>query len=1196
VDHISSEQYGNAKGGRSKVPSRTALRNRLILLALILAGTFVVFAPRLLSSATLVNAFIQRSGGAHPLQISVGSVSLGWLSATSVNDLLVLDESGKQLLQVKSIVAGKGLLGWLTSPSDLGVIEIDGLDAVVIVGEGTSNLEEALARFISPPDQDQQRPSGASPRGRLLVHDAKLRLSERERPERWVVDISTLQLDLPEANQLLGPIELKATISESGGVVPDSIGQFKVQARQVTDGSIELRGRMDNLCLEAWHLLRARLTEMPIVAMSGRATGILAGSAIDSEHWSFDFQQLQVSQFEMSAPDLIGPSPARLQRITGAGRATLNDRRLQIRDTELDCDVGNLAISGSLPWPIEFPSLQDPFFQDGSFSAEGSIDLPRLAEAARSLIPVRDEVQLVSGRVQFSAEQRSLEAPAMQSLLHLAFSDLQAISNGQTIRWDDPLTVEFGVGSLQAGPEFRLTADAEFCNVNGSGTFQNGKLKGTADLERLHRRLNQFIDLPASQLAGAAEVDIEWDLDSEKQVTATGMLKTTPIVIATKAGTETREPAWNGQFAANLDLDHSGVPSQINRLHFELLAPEEQLVIDLHEPLRWSKLDSVDSVEPLNPAAFTISVLGDLSNWKRRGLALMAQPPDLELSGQVQMAISGRMDMEHVEISNANWDMKPVNLRLAELAFAEPQLIGNFKGRIDSQDLTRLQVDQLTIQANSFWVVAQDEPASDGQSRSGQARWMLDVQRLMQNLSAAASSNTLAASRITGAASGSQPPPESEWIGSGTSQGQLQWLVGEAGAAFQLQGKAEELALYERDFSSANSTLLWAEPSLAIDLNGKWTAKDGSVELSSINIQAPWATYEGQMAYRASDQSQELVVEGQASYDAALLSDKLQPMLGRNLQFVGQQNVPLRIRWQIDREAPEGASALAGLNASAGLGWQQARVVGIEVGRADVPITITSGVLVSAAEIPVSGGMLRWDIESDLTAENLTIVQKPMNVLENVAITPEMCNSWLKYLAPLMAEATSIDGRLSLSLNQASFTPGDLSRQTVDGELLLHRAEVGPGPLANEITGLIRQIDAIRRAGPGQPAGATNRAWLQLPPQRVSFRMVEGKVYHRDLIMEIGDATLTTSGAVDVNGNLEMVLAMPIPDSWTERGPVLATLRGQTLQFPVKGTVARPQLDASFLSQIGRQTLENAAQGLLQQGISRGLERLFRQQ
>ena len=181
-------------------------------------------------------------------------------------------------------------------------------------------------------------------------------------------------------------------------------------------------------------------------------------------------------------------------------------------------------------------------------------------------------------------------------------------------------------------------------------------------------------------------------------------------------------------------------------------------------------------------------------------------------------------------------------------------------------------------------------------------------------------------------------------------------------------------------------------------MQGQWSAEDGTVDLSSLQLTTPWLNYQGNLSYRSGENSQTILSEGQATYDAALLTTKLEPMIGKNVQLVGKQTVPVKVTW--NRDSQSSAPALSGLQASTRLGWQQARVIGIEVGKADVPVSIENGLLVSAAEIPVSGGKLRWDIASDLTQDSLVIEQKPMVVLENVAITPEMCSGWLKYVAP----------------------------------------------------------------------------------------------------------------------------------------------------------------------------------------------------
>ena len=332
---------------------------------------------------------------------------------------------------------------------------------------------------------------------------------------------------------------------------------------------------------------------------------------------------------------------------------------------------------------------------------------------------------------------------------------------------------------------------------------------------------------------------------------------------------------------------------------------------------------------------------------------------------------------------------------------------------------------------------------------------------------------------------------------------------------------------------------------------------------------------------------------GQAVYDAGQLSQKIGPMTGNNVQLAGKHTMPVEVNWHRDANDTT-TPALAGLRASARVGWEQARVIGIEVGKADVPVNINAGILTTAAEIPVSQGVLRWDLVSDLTKEQLVISQKPMTVLENVAITPEMCSGWLKYVAPLVAETTSVNGQLSLAIQRAELMPMDLSKQTVEGLLTMHKAEVGPGPLSNEVIGIAKQIEQIRKQDLTQPVSGQTKAWLTLPEQKITFAMVDGRVHHRDLKVDIGDATLMTAGSVAVNGQLELLASMPIPDKWTDKGPMLAALKGQSLQFPVRGTISKPQMDASMLGQLGRQAIMNTGQNLIQQQLNKGLDKLFK--
>ena len=361
-------------------------------------------------------------------------------------------------------------------------------------------------------------------------------------------------------------------------------------------------------------------------------------------------------------------------------------------------------------------------------------------------------------------------------------------------------------------------------------------------------------------------------------------------MIATATGGEMREPSWEGSFQANLQL-RDGAPRLLNHAQLDLIAPNEQLSIALQEPMLL-----VEDQEVLPPAAFHLALVGDLSGWKRRGLVWLGEPPDVDVQGAIQLAVSGRIDLEHAEILQANWDTEPLRLRVADFALAEPKMVGNFKGRIDTNDLTRLQVNQLTVQANSFWIVAQDEAVA-GNGRSGKANFLMDLQRLMHNLNGAPTGAVLPADMAT------------TYSATGKVQGQLEWHVGSSGAEFALQAQGENLVLVGTGQSPAATSPLWSEPDIQLALSGQWTSADGAIDLSAMQLRAPWLNYQGQLAYRSTEQSQDLTLGGEAAYDAGQLSAKLAPLTGNHLQMAGQQNAPIQVHWHRDSQASPDTAA-----------------------------------------------------------------------------------------------------------------------------------------------------------------------------------------------------------------------------------------------------------------------------------------------
>ncbi|MFK7738530.1 MAG: hypothetical protein AB8B50_21065 [Pirellulaceae bacterium] len=1187
-----------SKSGRSK--PRWGRRVLLLLGLGMLA--FLIFLPQIVTSKPVLNQAIARFGGLDPLKVEFDSINAGWFSSISVDGLRVAHGEDEPFVKIAGVQTGKGLLSWAMDQSDLGKIVVTGLDAKIEAYEGTTNVEEALAHLIPIGAEGEPAPAEggsatAMPTGQIEVVDSRIHLSERGRPEDWQLEVASLSIELPSPSQVVGPVKLEANVRDlSGthakqGVIAASVKQSDDTA--ASSPTFEVRAKLQTLPVEFWHVAKARLPELPIEDLEGSVSGIVAGAVADENSWSLAVQELKALDLIAFAPELAGEAPIRLQAIEAAAKCAVRNGQMSVTDTSIRCDFAAAQINAKLPWPPTTPTVSNPFLSDANIKAAGVVDLPRLAVAAETLIPLRESTQLKSGQLQFSIDHQSGSGLNDQVVARVQLSELQAVSGGQPIAWEDPLRVEVSATEKANAAEFGAQVVAEFASLQAMGTIENGMIRGNVDLSRLRRRLSQWIELPINEMQGTAEVDASWNLDANEIVNAKGNLSTSAIALSTTSGGELSEAAWSGGFVGAVQLSDLQ-PQSVNSFEMTLNSREEQVFATLRQP--YFLVDP--PAGPAPPAAFELDLHLDLGKWNRRGTVFLSEPTGIEISGNLQLAASGLLGREHVELTSANWNGQPIQVFTPQLSFVEPRMVGKFKGHFDSRDMTRTRIESLEVKASSISMIVQDQASEDGSgSRTGRARFLVDLGRLLQN--ARPSSQQQAQSLLAVSGAGDELPA-AQISAQGQCEGEIAWQLTSTAAGINMLIKGTNIAVLSQAPGQIAAEPLWEESQVNSSLKGTWQAEGNRVELSEVTAQLPWLTYAGSANYGTSGSLTEAKLVGQARYDCGLLSQKLLPYTGGQIQMAGQQTSPVELTWTTDGslESNSGAtvgasSALAGLNVVTRMGWQQANVAGIQVGTANVPITVTDGVLRTATEIPVSGGALRWDIESNLAAPELVLAQKPMVMLENVEITEQMCNGWLKYVAPLVAETASVDGRLSLSVEQALLTPANPQNQTVVGQLVIHNATVGPGPLSSSVIGLVKQVEAIRKQDFTQAVGNTDRVWMDMPEQRIAFQMLNGRVSHENLSVDIGDATISTRGSVGVDGSMNMLATMPIPDDWADKSPWLEGLRGQSLDFPVGGTVSKPQIDSSLLAGIGRQTIRTAATGALQQGINRGIGKLL---
>ncbi|CAK9053921.1 Uncharacterized protein SCF082_LOCUS29335 [Durusdinium trenchii] len=178
-----------------------------------------------------------------------------------------------------------------------------------------------------------------------------------------------------------------------------------------------------------------------------------------------------------------------------------------------------------------------------------------------------------------------------------------------------------------------------------------------------------------------------------------------------------------------------------------------------------------------------------------------------------------------------------------------------------------------------------------------------------------------------------------------------------------------------------------------------------------------------------------------------------------------------------------------------------------------------------------------------------------------------------------MANGTAVNGRFTLEANSGRLPFSNLHEAEVEGRLLIHEATVSPGPLMRDVIDMVNQLQAIVVRRPRNIP--RDRALLKIEDQTISYRLSRGRVHHEEIRFQVGGITLTSSGSVGLDETVNLVVQIPLPESWLTKSPLLQSLKGEAVPLVITGTLSRPSVDGRVLGDFGKRIGAKAAGGLL---------------
>ena len=1146
---------------------------------------FILLAPAMLASGWIWPRILARVTADLDATVTTEQVSLSWFSPVVLQGVEILDAEGKTAVQIDTVRTDATLLSLLWNSGDRGTILLEQPIVTLAVRDGQTNLEQILGRWLAQPS------SGASGDVTVQIQDGVLDMCDASRTRIARMESMQLTAELPAGGAESGSVELRSCPL----TVRDRAGTCAVRC--------EWTGKSAQ---RNWSLhLNTRDTGLSLVSLVARrfGTDVQADGALSAElkcKWDAASSELtvnaplvQLAPLHLAAPAWLGPDTLRWESLKLAGQGVLGNGRLRFSQIDTACDAGKFTLNGEIPWrPTSAGGAWNDLLTSvtsATIELDGRIDLANLARSFPGLLRIREGVTVESGtvRVVLASDQTAAER---RWTAHLETADLAAVAEGRRLTWDEPLQVDLVASQSETDWEMqKLACRSSFLQLSGRGDPRSGAYTLTCDLDRLTTELRPVFDLGGLRAAGKLTGQLNWKRDKQT-IVADASSTVERLELVTPSGAIWREPRLQTNWTCEGDVSGAGV-AVLRSGHGDLLAGDDKLVVNLLEPVTAPDSNSVwviglmlrgqtsswlARMQPWWPCAgiegsgalqvdSTLAISGQV--WDIRKLTARAEPlrisgPGLQIDEpKVLATLIGQWDatQQRGTLADGTWQSTALGLRATNVALAwtgaRPQLAGDVTFRADLQ---RLHDAWSATESARDWQVAgtaQGQVSLVQHAERTQARWAIDMTDTVlshrQGTSSPQWTNAVpAASAATWQAIWNEPTVQ--WTGAGWHDA-------------------------TRDLLQLDRCELVAGSQLTISVAGRVAEPAGRCDVD---------------------------VQGHLRYDLAELLPRI--VATSAVRAAGQETQEFWLRGPLFHPAvssvqpaayssptPRGRlpSELCGL---ANLSWKSADMWGVPFGPGQLRARLDGGkVAADTLELPLSGGTLRVAPQLDLNTTPAMLTCTPGQVLSDIAITPAMCQNWLKYVTPLAADATRAEGKFGVKIQDAAVPLTQLADARIAGTLLVDSARLGPGPLSLQILQVVEQVRALLERRVPTTTANTETTWVTIPRQETQISLERGRVAHDRLEMLVGDTPIRTSGHVGLDQSLALVVHLSVQESWVAKDPRLAMLKGTQLSIPIGGTLNQPKLDPRALEQLSAQVLQQSANRLIDQGIQRGLQELL---
>ncbi|KAA5541876.1 hypothetical protein FYK55_16895 [Roseiconus nitratireducens] len=1248
LDDIERSQQEETRRRRE---NRSRRYRRTLMIGLGFLALIVLAAPSLISHTGVASTMLATRADQQGWVATADAIDVGWITPLSIRNLTLVGKERESKIQIERIDTSLTVLDLLRlDVQQIGEITVRGAEVDCTVFPGGSSIETDLTDLLTTDDSDASEPVRAD----IRVQNLKANIKDAQTKQRWVLDQSNLDV-LIDGQRIEG--DLAGVVEEpggSGGAIQSHFVWHPVTNPNLAVPITPVSGHPDASNNPEWELsLKAESFPLSVMNLAscrfgqaaatmpdqffGDTTGKVRltgrpGGTMQAAIGDLRIRNLQLSH---SAPEDASPKHWNNELATLDGELSLSGGWLFGHGLELTTDFASATLDGAFPTTMTLTGAEDnplSWLQTLDGKARVDVDLAALDRAMPGLIPLRSDAQLVSGRLSGSIENTLPGAPAAEtaipagasadpssgrkSNLELRSDAIRARAGGRAVVIE-PIKLTAMVssenGALRAD-QFALSSS--FASASGSGTLQRGDADLEIDFGRFYTMLRPIIDLSEGSLGGTASGRIRWNVRPGNQPDVEtwqlrGDGEANNLLVTLPGGTRFKRAIVRGEVSAE------------GRWRGQSLQELTSADVTLHSTGVLAKAALVEPVQ--NPSADSMYAVRLSGDGRLENLAESLRPwlPESirDAEGRIVGSATGQISRSKGSLSRADFDLYQPRIAYADQWFSQPNVTVHFQGVLDWPSGS-LAAQDLTVVGEALSLAVQGDAGPEQTNLD--VAWKLDLERLQQSVGA-----SVARARPNPVQPASyRATREEPYRWSGQCQGKSkitgdgnQWTIDSTASATSLAIAAPRKAQpvppgtprLRGDGSDGDDQRLWYEPRLQvqgpIELNGE----TGAVKISELQVACDWfaGTLTGNLD-RKDDQTS-LVLQGPSKWKMDVVAARLSEMVGTRIEATGLHETPFKLKLKTHPVDP------LTLALESELGWEACKVAGVSLGRATLPFSLSEDSLkIAPATIPIvslapnrsgidsprgggaasSGGNLEFAAEVHYATTPATIRVKSGSKIDSLQITPETASSWLAYLAPLAAGATRIEGNLSATLDETLIVVGDPSASVVRGSLDIRRMQLASGPLANQLVLGLRQIKSLTQLASGKPAPAADgeKALIEMAPQTVDFSFENGVATHQRMYFQVDRAQIMTSGRVNLQQQLDMIAQIPLDARWL--GNDLQGLAGETLTFPVTGTLSQPRLDLAAVrdvvtrlgSKAGAELIQNRLDSVIQKQLGSGLD------